>query len=110
VPSDPAPLRPAAPKVELHVCAECGSHLVQPVEWEPASNGAWEILLRCPECESWESGVFADDDCMRFDDVLDQGIDALVADLHTLAMANMEHDVERFLAALDADLILPEDF
>jgi hypothetical protein len=42
--------------------------------------------------------------------VLDQGTEALVADLRQLTRANMEADVERFIAAVYADYLLPEDF
>ena len=46
----------------------------------------------------------------RFDEVLDRGTDELVDDLTRLIRANMEDEIERFVDALDADLILPEDF
>ncbi len=36
--------------------------------------------------------------------------EALVADLRKLTRANMEDDVERFIAALNAEYVLPEDF
>ena len=34
----------------------------------------------------------------------------MLADLQRLTQANMAEEIERFVAALDADLILPEDF
>jgi hypothetical protein len=46
----------------------------------------------------------------RFDEALDLGTDAMLNDLLLLARANMESEVDRFVAALVADHILPEDF
>ena len=34
----------------------------------------------------------------------------MIGDLQRLTQANMASDVERFVAALDTDLVLPEDF
>ena len=34
----------------------------------------------------------------------------MLSDLRRLTQANMAEEIERFAAALDADLILPEDF
>jgi hypothetical protein len=45
-----------------------------------------------------------------FDAELDQGTDALVADLRRLIEANTEDEIARFVAVLKADLLLPEDF
>ena len=88
---------------ELHVCPECDRGLVYPVEW-------WEVLLRCPNCEWNELGVFDQDTVDRFDDELDRGTEALMRDLQRLTQANMEDEIERFVSALGADAILPEDF
>ena len=42
--------------------------------------------------------------------MLDAGTEQLLGDLNLLARANMEEQVERFIAALRAGQILPEDF
>jgi hypothetical protein len=42
--------------------------------------------------------------------VLDRGTEALVRDLKRMMHANMEDEIERFVTALDADHILPDDF
>ena len=95
---------------ELHVCPECDRGLVYPVEWSEASATHWEVLLRCPNCEWNELGVFDQDTVDRFDDELDRGTEALMRDLQRLTQANMEDEIERFVSALGADAILPEDF
>jgi hypothetical protein len=105
---------PAAPPAdfveELHVCPECDRGLVYPVEWEEISSTHWQVLLRCPNCEWNELGVFDQSTVDRFDEHLDRGTEALIRDLKRLTRANMEDEVERFSHALDAGLILPEDF
>jgi hypothetical protein len=99
-----------AKTAELHVCRACDSHLVYPLEWEEAGPRHWEVTLRCPDCHEVATGVYDQTTVDRFDEVLDDGTDAVVRDLKRLMRANMEDEVERFVAALQADVILPEDF
>jgi hypothetical protein len=106
-----APSAEAATRVEsLHVCPRCASQLVYPVDWAPAERERWCVDLRCPDCEWLGSGVYDQDVVDRFDIALDSGTEQLLADLNLLARANMEEQVQRFVAALEADQILPEDF
>jgi len=95
---------------ELHICPECSSDLVYPVAWEQADRGRWEVSLRCPNCEWDVTDVFEEDAIQHFDETLDRGTEALVADLRQLTRANMEEDVERFVVAIAAGHVLPEDF
>lgn len=95
---------------DLHVCPACHSELVYPTAWEPARDKHWSVGLRCPEC-SWNGGgVYGQALVDRFDDVLDRGTAALLNDLKALWRANLEDEIDRFVAALEADQILPEDF
>ena len=95
---------------DLHLCGSCGSDLVYPVEWDEAGATHWEVTLRCPNCEWAGTGVFEQTIVERFDEVLDRGTEALVRDLKRMMHANMEDEIERFVTALDADHILPDDF
>ena len=108
-PEAPAPA-PAEDTRELHVCVNCDSELVYPVQWEEAGPDSWHILLRCPDCEWNESGVFPQSQCDRFDDELEAGTETLSRDFKRLVTANMAEEVERFIQALDADAIQPMDF
>lgn len=103
---DPRPSREAG----LHVCPACASKLVVPVAWDQAGPQQWAVTLECPNCEWWDADVFDEEAVERFDEELDRGTEALVRDLLRLVRANMEDDVERFVAALRAGAILPEDF
>jgi hypothetical protein len=101
---------PASTSPAMHVCGACTSPLVYPVDWEEAGTTHWEVSLRCPECEWSGTSVFGQEAVERFDEELDRGTETLVRDLKRLAQAHMEEDVERFVAALQADHIVPEDF
>src|SRR5690349_21228813 len=99
--ADVPPVAPTRePAVEdLHICPECGGHLVYPVEWEEHDEVRWEVELRCPNCE-WDSvGVYTQESVDRFDEELDRGTEALIRDLKRLTRANMEDEVERFSRA-----------
>jgi len=106
----PEPAPATNPLDDLHICAECGRDLVYPVEWEETSATHWEVLLRCPNCEWSEVGTFDQATVDRFDEQLDLGTETLIRDLKRLQQANMEDEIQRFVRALDAGAILPEDF
>jgi hypothetical protein len=95
---------------DLCVCEACASELVEPVEWESAGPDRWRVALRCPDCDHWTDGVFSQECVDRFDELLDDGTAVLLADLKRLEQANMGEAVERFVGALHAGAILPEDF
>ena len=109
-PGAPAPRHFSDPAVDLHVCTECSSHLAYPTTWEEAGDDHWSVTIRCPECETVREGVFAQSAVEAFDEQLDAGTDALMADYRHLMRANMAEEVERFAAALDVGAVLPEDF
>jgi hypothetical protein len=105
------PTHKARTQVELHACPDCGSGLVQPVAWEQvASSNEWRLWRRCPECEWHGDGVHREADIDDFDEMLDFGTRELAEELRVFEQANMEEAADRFVAALHADLILPEDF
>jgi hypothetical protein len=108
--SAPLPRIPVEPVEDLHVCPDCDRALVYPVEWEEVSPTHWEVLLRCPNCEWGELGVYDQTTVDRFDEELDLGTEALLRDLQRLTKANMEEEADRFASALASDFILPEDF
>lgn len=97
-------------EADLHVCAECSSRLVYPTQWAPVDLRKWRVELRCPECETWSENVYDQPDLDRFDALLDQGTQSLMADLHELQEQNMRADLHRLTVALADDQILPEDF
>jgi predicted RNA-binding Zn-ribbon protein involved in translation (DUF1610 family) len=95
---------------DLHVCPDCGSELVQPSDWSQRADGSFGLTLECPNCAWRESGIYEQAQVDRLEDQLDEGLIALIDDLHRLTQANMASDIDQFVGALNRDLILPEDF
>jgi hypothetical protein len=95
---------------QLHLCPSCGSELVQPVAWNETDDERWDLVLECPNCYWAESGTFTRLQVEQLEERLDEGLAAMLGDLQRLSQANMSGDVDRFLSALNADMILPEDF
>ena len=108
--ADAASAARTAPDTELHVCRECSSQLVYPLAWEEAGDSAWSLELRCPNCEWHGEGVYDQPVVEALDEQLDNGTQVLVRDLKHLMHANMEEEMERFIAALHAGQIWPIDF
>jgi hypothetical protein len=79
------------------------------VEWEPAGEN-WSVLLRCPECEVYQAGVFGQAELDAYDLELDRGEALLRVAYLQLANENMAAEIEGFVQGLAADAILPEDF
>jgi hypothetical protein len=94
----------------LHVCPECDSRLVQPIDWTEAPQGFWELMLHCPNCDWSDEGVYDQDQVDALEEKLDEGLTDMLSDLRRLTQSNMTEEIERFATALHADLILPEDF
>jgi hypothetical protein len=94
----------------LHTCPECSSTLVQPVQWGETTGGSWVLTLHCPNCDWITEGVFNQEQVDKFEEQLDSGLADMLDDLRRLAHANMTEEIDRFAAALQTDLILPEDF
>lgn len=98
------------PTLELHVCFHCGGGLVHPLDWADEGGGSWRILLRCPECEATREGVFDREEVDGFEDELDRAIASLLSDLRRMTHTNMSEEIEFFVRALQADVIVPSDF
>jgi hypothetical protein len=94
----------------LHICPMCASELVQPVAWSEESDARWQLTLECPNCSWIEHGIFDRSQVEELEDKLDEGLSEMIADLQRLSQANMAEDIDRFVDALERDLVLPEDF
>jgi hypothetical protein len=104
-------LADSAPEARmLHICPLCESDLVQPLDWCEVDDASWQLTLECPNCSWAEQGVYSRDQVDQLEERLDDGLCDMIADLQRLVKANMTDETERFVAALHADLILPEDF
>ncbi len=94
----------------LHICPDCGCGLVQPIDWSEAPDDCWNLALNCPNCDWYTEGLYNADQVRELEDQLDEGLADMLQDLQRLAQANMADQIDRFVKALNADQILPEDF
>ncbi|MBV9799259.1 MAG: hypothetical protein JO039_14530 [Solirubrobacterales bacterium] len=94
----------------LHICPDCESDLVQPLAWSEPLDGGWELELSCPNCRWNTEGVFSQEEVYELEDRLDEGLEDMLRDLKRLTHANMVEEIDRFVVALNANHILPEDF
>ncbi len=94
----------------LHICPACDCELVQPVCWSETEDHRWELTLECPNCGWLEDGIYQREQIDRLEEKLDDGLAEMLADLKRLTQANMADEIDRFIRALNADFILPEDF
>ena len=66
--------------------------------------------LSCPNCDWYTEGLYTQDQVRELEDQLDEGLADMLRDLQRLTQANMADQIDRFITALNADQILPEDF
>jgi hypothetical protein len=99
-----------ATDAQLHLCPCCEGEFVYPLDWTEEGSKHWKILLRCPDCEWVDTGIFPQAAVERLDAELDRATSALLNDLRCMTHANMVKEVNFFIRALQADLIIPSDF
>ncbi len=95
---------------DLTLCGSCGSALVQPTGWESHGEQAWQLELRCPECEQRATTVIEDELAEQLTLFHERARALVELSMVRLASDNAEREIERFARALEQDLILPEDF
>src|ERR1700751_2057847 len=94
----------------LHVCPDCASELVQPIDWSGAPEDSWHLALNSPHCDWYTEGLYSQDQVRELAARLDEALADMLRDLQRLTQANMADQIDRFVTALYADQILPEDF
>ncbi len=74
----------------------------------PVSAGLFSFAVRTASGAAGASTARTAVD--RFDEVLDDGSQAILDDLTKLTHANMSDEIDLFVDAIERDLVLPEDF
>ena len=69
-----------------------------PSQWDEAGAENWHVVLRCPDCETFREGVFAQDTVEAFDEELDARHRRADRRLRRLTRANMAEEIDRFAA------------
>jgi hypothetical protein len=79
-------------------------------EFGVQEGNRWRVFLRCGSCGWWGERLFDEKALERFERELDADRRQICSDLERLTHLNMHEYYDRFVAALRADAILPEDF
>jgi hypothetical protein len=110
-PDTACPIATSAPAPrEAHVCPLCGSPLVHPTDWQRTGAACWLVTLRCPNCETVRTITLIREEVERLNRALYEGTERLARQADQLVRHHFEEETAKFVAALDADLILPIDF
>lgn len=94
----------------LSVCPSCGSELVQPLRWKEAADGEMLVELRCPECQTLMQACHSRQEMEELDRLQSRSRDAIRAAYEQSVLESMSLLAERMHAALERDLIGPDDF
>jgi hypothetical protein len=110
-PAPPCAAPPPPPdEPDVDRCPVCNGTLVYPVDWDRSGPASWTLALRCPECETRREVTLDRSSVERLNRELYLGAQALARTADRMMRRNFEDEVERIVAALDHDLILPMDF
>jgi hypothetical protein len=92
-----------------HVCTACEQPFVQ-AEFGVQEGTRWRVFLSCQSC-GWSGQDLLDERTLeRFERELDAERLLISRELDRLTQRNMHEYRDRFVTALMADAILPEDF
>lgn len=103
-------MRRRAHETRLETCPVCTKDFVQPVSWEPDGDDRWWMFLRCGECGISREVSVTNADAERFETALRSRASIISRALGRLEVDRMADDVEKFVAALQRDLIDAADF
>jgi hypothetical protein len=91
-------------------CGACGARMVNPMDWHEHDRAHWWVRLRCGACGVSREVVVSDADVKQLERDLEPGLRRIAATVDRLDHERMLREVEAFTAALDRDLIGPDDF
>ena len=92
------------------MCPSCGSHLLQPLRWEPHGDEKVTVDFRCPECLTWMQGCFSKEDMKELDRLQTAGREEIQSAYERQVAESMEALIACLHAALALDLVGPDDF
>jgi hypothetical protein len=93
-----------------HRCLQCGRDFMCPIEWDTVGEEHWLIHSRCGECGAWRSEVVTNAEAKRYDLLLARQSEVIARGLARIDRERMAAELDRFVAALDRDLIDATDF
>jgi hypothetical protein len=95
----------------IHQCTECHEPFVIPVDvLDVFDGGRCLVELYCTNCQDSRVSVHEDGELMELDEHLQASTAVMHNAVDVLQAIEEWERAERFVEALHADLILPEDF
>ncbi len=98
------------PLYPLEHCHRCKQDLCYPTAWAEIEDDQWQLWLRCPNCENCPKITATHEEVERYDEILNQGTDALIDQTEQLSQHNFACWADDFIEAINNDAIWPEDF
>ncbi len=100
-----------ASPTSLQECPDCHERFVIPVDvLDVDVEGRCVIELHCTNCQQTRVSTHDESELMELDERLESSTAAMHNAIDLLEAIDEWERVERFVEALHADLILPEDF
>ena len=95
----------------LHICDACDRDFIVPVSVvDLIDHDRCIVELTCTNCGTTSLGVHDDRSLMELDRHLDRAQAQMSLALEAMTLAGELERIDRFVEALQADQILPEDF
>ena len=94
----------------LRSCPVCAGRYPCPMDWGPADDRHWHIVLRCGDCGWWYDMTVTNARAAEYDRELDADQWPIRRVLTNLDRERMATEIDLFVTALDQDLIGPGDF
>jgi hypothetical protein len=91
----------------------CSSGLVEPLYWNQTGPDCWRLDLRCPECGTLRTATFDGETVHSYNVLLYAATEQVARQADALGdewAAAVLAEEQDFVAALNADEILPMDF
>jgi hypothetical protein len=95
----------------LETCVACGRDFVVPVALlDLVDEGLYLLALHCKNCDRLSTGVHEDAELEALERANEVAESELRSALEIVSVARFIDDLDGFTRALEADVVLPEDF
>jgi len=94
----------------LAICPNCQSNCCHPLDWEEHYAERWHLTVVCGNCEFEITHITNYEELTEFDYWLDDCLAEIHMAYLNLMRENLSEYADKFVAALNADALLPMDF
>jgi hypothetical protein len=95
----------------LETCAGCGKPFVVPVALlDLVDEGLYLLALHCKNCDRLSTGIHEDAELEALERANEVAETQMQSALEIVSVARFIDDLEDFTRALEANVVLPEDF